>query len=346
MGKIIANNIYLGDEPINKIFLGLEELYSKTFLPEGVYMLMEDGTFCLDSLFVGYENVQTKGKVYANEPGYITSRAATICITQSALNYYQSIDMTFTKKSSSTYGDSYDVAYTILTKEGKTLTNEGLYVFKKEENGVLLTHEEGDDFNKVNMNYENMTSAWMAGVSYEPKKLILSASPLKGIDPDKAACVALSGNVEGKTSQFLLNPERTDYADFSTISEMVENCFVSSNSNVAKLDFNGKKNTNAHLSKYSEEVIPLFYACNNYIFPNGNRGYFPALGQVLIISKNVSKIDAMLKKIFKQGFPSSYYCCSSTKYNDGSVWNVYMDSGEIVSRTIDVSATTCPVGDI
>ena len=69
---------------------------------------------------------------------------------------------------------------------------------------------------------------------------------------------------------------------------------------------------------------PAFELCNNYIFPNGKRGYLGCLAEISNIKSNITKINNLLATIggvslLKSG--SKYYW-SSTMYSTNDVWKM------------------------
>lgn len=343
MAGIIISKAMLGTTPVQKMYIGKKEVYRLTPLKVGPYVLLEDGNYLPLESFKGYGSSVEKGRVYANVPDYVTSRAATICITESALNYYESIEFTFEKKYSSVYGDSYDVSYTVTNKDGTKNINGGLYIFKKEVDGVLLTHSEGDEFSKTNFNHENMTSLY-GGSEVPNKKLILSASPLKGKDPDKAINLALFYKTETAEGGFLLSMKKTDSLSFCSLNEEVPGCALELYYSDAVLDMNGSKNTQAFLDKYSEEEAPIPYACNNYIFPTGQRGYVPSLGQLHQISLHYDDIVSFAEKTWDTFYGD--VAVSSTQYDDRSLHTMQLSTSNHSTTSKQTTRKSCIVADI
>lgn len=343
MNGLIISKAMVGTSPVQRIYAGNKEVYRITPPKIGPYVLMEDGNYLPASSFKGYGSAVEKGNVYANEPGYVTSRAATICVTESALNYYESIDFTFEKIYSSVYGDSYDVSYTVTNKDGTKNTNGGLYVFKKEVDGVLLTYSEGDEFTKTNFNHKNMNSYWYSGMEVPPKKLILSASPLKGKDSDKVVSLALFYKTEKAEGGFLLSTKTTDTLFFCNIIEEVPGCALPSYDE-AELDMEGKKNTQAFLDRYSEEESPIPYACNSYIFPNGQRGYVPSIGQLKIISTYFNDIVSLAEKIWESFY--DYEMFSSTQRSASALYSWVLSAPSKSTYVKNSKSKSCIIADI
>lgn len=90
-------------------------------------------------------------------------------------------------------------------------------------------------------------------------------------------------------------------------------------------DFAGVTNTAvAGNYSYADDGINL---CRNYTFPNGQKGYMPALGEWLVARENKTAIDSALNII--GGELLDGYCWSSTQYNTSRAWNLDLTSDVI-----------------
>ena len=106
----------------------------------------------------------------------------------------------------------------------------------------------------------------------------------------------------------------------------------------AELDFNGQENTLniiQELNGYEDEKgtigAPAAEACANYTFPDGTKGYLPALGEWNLAHLNKAEVDnALLKCGGINIFPSAYYW-SSTQDNANYSWELYWDTGNTYS---------------
>lgn len=95
----------------------------------------------------------------------------------------------------------------------------------------------------------------------------------------------------------------------------------------AKLDFDGVKNTQFMLEA---DTSKAGYSCANYSFPNGAKGYLPALGEWAEVYANDSKIKSMMTLIGGTAFVSDYYW-SSTLQNTEYAWCWYCNDN-IIAR--------------
>lgn len=96
----------------------------------------------------------------------------------------------------------------------------------------------------------------------------------------------------------------------------------------AKLDFDGVKNTQFMLEADTSKAS---YSCANYTFPNGAKGYLPALGEWAEVYANNSKIESMMTLIGGTAFLSDYYW-SSTLQNTEYAWCWYGNNNKIAGQ--------------
>ena len=103
----------------------------------------------------------------------------------------------------------------------------------------------------------------------------------------------------------------------SDMSNLVEGILTTSQLSEAITDFAGAANTALMLAT---DTSGAAYACNNYTFPNGAKGYLPALGEWNVVFLNMDMINAALTLIGLKGF-TSYYYWSSTQVSATQVWH-------------------------
>ena len=75
----------------------------------------------------------------------------------------------------------------------------------------------------------------------------------------------------------------------------------------AKLDFAGKSNTDKIIAQLGTGNAPAAEYCSNYIFPNGQKGYLPALGEWQIAYDNKTEIDACMSLIGGTSIYTDYH---------------------------------------
>lgn len=102
----------------------------------------------------------------------------------------------------------------------------------------------------------------------------------------------------------------------SNTSTAVDGIMRTSDEATAKTDFAGYNNTQLMLAT---DTSGAGYSCANFTFPNGDKGYLPALGELNEAYANKSKIDSLMTKIGGAKLKSEYYW-SSTQYSSFESW--------------------------
>lgn len=113
----------------------------------------------------------------------------------------------------------------------------------------------------------------------------------------------------------------------SDTSNLVEGILTTAQSSKAITDFSGVANTALMLAT---DTSGAAYACNNYTFPNGAKGYLPALGEWNVVFLNKDRINAALTLIGISGVFGSYYYWSSTQASATAAWNIF--SGKVYTQ--------------
>lgn len=109
----------------------------------------------------------------------------------------------------------------------------------------------------------------------------------------------------------------------SNTSTLVDGILTSTDATVAKTDFVGQENTNLMLAT---DTSGAGYSCANFTFPNGAKGYLPALGELDIAYQNKAAIDKAMTLIGGTALGNSYYW-SSTQYSASSAWYLTWGNG-------------------
>lgn len=115
----------------------------------------------------------------------------------------------------------------------------------------------------------------------------------------------------------------------SNTSTKVDGIMLTSDEATAKTDFAGYNNTQLMLAT---DTSGAGYSCANFTFPNGDKGYLPALGELNEAYANKSKIDSLMTKIGGVKLQSSYYW-SSSQYGFGASWILSWGDGTASSGT-------------
>lgn len=88
--------------------------------------------------------------------------------------------------------------------------------------------------------------------------------------------------------------------------------------NTAKEDLKGFHNTYSIISQDSYANAAIY--CNEYVFPNGNAGYLPSAGELVIAYKSKVKIENCLLKIGSISIKADDGYWSSTQVSLDSAW--------------------------
>ena len=183
-------------------------------------------------------------------------------------------------------------------------TNECNFVFAKDA-GVYIQHVNSSLYTE---------SEWTAG----------------GYSNDSANGVAiLSSDASFVIAKQDANSSKLNWGGYSkTITGIV----TATDSATAILDYDGINNTNRIIKQcegYYDKFVtgaPAAEACANYIFPNGKKGYLPALGEWQGAYDNKTAIESAMSLIGGTAILSDYYW-SSTQHNSINAWRKNFKSG-------------------
>lgn len=110
----------------------------------------------------------------------------------------------------------------------------------------------------------------------------------------------------------------------SDISNLVDGVFTTTDETTALTDFAGYNNTQSMLATGISDAA---YSCANFTFPNGQKGYLPALGELNEAFANESKIESLMIKIGGEPFWVNPAHWSSTQCDHSYAWGLYFASG-------------------
>ena len=102
----------------------------------------------------------------------------------------------------------------------------------------------------------------------------------------------------------------------SNTEEEIPGVTLTSDKDVAMADYNGESNT-AIIAAAS--TMGAANECANYVFPNGNKGYLPALGEWEVAFANKAQIDAAMSLIGGTAIKEAYHW-TSTQYSASRAW--------------------------
>lgn len=189
-------------------------------------------------------------------------------------------------------------------------------------------------------------SAWQGSSEYAKPNVVLADGVIRYNLPKLGAYIQhIDGtlyNEEGWTNGGFSNDEANGIAVITTkasfviaktdlgkmqwssnTSTLVDGILAAVDSNTALTDFAGYNNTQLMLATDSSGAG---YSCANYTFPNGDKGYLPAIGELKEAYDNKSKIASLMAKIGGTALTPSYHW-SSTQNSAGGSWRFSWDAG-------------------
>lgn len=151
--------------------------------------------------------------------------------------------------------------------------------------------------------------------------------------------IAVGVFVKTDNTEFIIATQDVSSADVSwgCSGLDIEGATMTTIRDEALSDYNGSQNTESilrasqgHPDKYGIVGSPAAELCHNYIFPNGEIGHFPSMGELYEAYKNKALIDSAMAKI-GSAMKSGYYM-SSTRYNiDIRFWDIQWGSGNVTN---------------
>ena len=163
-------------------------------------------------------------------------------------------------------------------------------------NGVFIQHIDGTLYT---------TDEWTAG----------------GFSNDLANGVAVgNGAVKFVIAKTIIS---TKVAWSSDTSNAVDGVMLTSDTNAAEKDYAGMANTKLIAAT---DTSGAAYICAHFEFPNGTKGYLPALGELYIAYKNKSAINNAMALIGGANLGTTYYW-SSTQHSATRAWAFNVGEG-------------------
>ena len=97
-----------------------------------------------------------------------------------------------------------------------------------------------------------------------------------------------------------------------------------SNSNAGNIlsDYDGKGNTMKLMNSLYPSTKTALYKASNYVFPNGEKGYLPALGEIIEVFRNIESINAALLKAGGEIIENDWYWTSSLHMQKYRAWSI------------------------
>ena len=108
---------------------------------------------------------------------------------------------------------------------------------------------------------------------------------------------------------------------------LIEGVLSKSSSSEAIKDYQGKDNTEKIVQQLGASGGKAANACATYIFPNGKRGYLPALGELKLMFDNITTISSVMTQIGGALQNGNYG--SSTQAGATNYWTLFLSSGSM-----------------
>lgn len=175
------------------------------------------------------------------------------------------------------------------------------------------------------------------GTLYSPKQW-----ESEGFDGNSANGIAVITD----EASFVISKDEFSSVKWYPTGSYVESVSYISHSNATETDFSKyKDDARKILSGQSDTDLIVSVAtqgsavqCHNYSFPNGKRGYLPAIGELIIVSDYLTEINEALTLIDGTVFSNKYYFSTTqekinTTKNEYNVFVVYPKSGLITPYT-------------
>ena len=118
----------------------------------------------------------------------------------------------------------------------------------------------------------------------------------------------------------------TSMAWSSDTANAVAGVLLTDDYSLARTDYDGKANTNAIAAIDASKAA---YTCANYVFPNGDKGYLPALGEWVVAHAYLAEVDNAMTLIGGAVMNNTAAYWASTQYDADEAYTLTWPSGEI-----------------
>jgi hypothetical protein len=137
---------------------------------------------------------------------------------------------------------------------------------------------------------------------------------------------------------FVMAKKVYTYIEWSSdTTTLIDGVTTTEDKDVAKADFAGKENTKAILKTDTSEAA---YRCGNYVFPNGQKGYLPALGELCAAMEYGDEVwDALT--LLGMNHSTVAYFLSSTQKNATEAWvcKVFLGGVTYGEKSVNAGST-------
>lgn len=120
--------------------------------------------------------------------------------------------------------------------------------------------------------------------------------------------------------QFVMALEDVDAQYWAPNYAGVPGAFLTNFLETAKTDYSGIVNTQKVIEKFSSDTSTAAYCCQNFIFPNGGKGYVGAVGEWQAVINNKDAIFSALSKCGAEDMVQTSSYWTSTMETAGRAW--------------------------
>ena len=167
-----------------------------------------------------------------------------------------------------------------------------------------------------------------------------------GFANDEANGVAVIAN---EASFVIAKQEYQNQYRYGGAGKLLSNVTTASSEEDAALDFDGfggSEKMIEELAGYTDSAgvigAPLAEACVNFVFPNGEKGYLPSCGEMLIAAKQKSQVNTALTLIGGTTISSSNYY-TTTQNTSAILWVVWAVTPKPSQSRKDSTSTRCRI---
>lgn len=167
--------------------------------------------------------------------------------------------------------------------------------------------------NKINYNVQSLSGVFIEhidGTLYRP-----NTWQDIGFANEKANGIA----VIDERASFVVAKNALDnrFAWSSETDTLIDGVTTTNNSEEAKLDYNGYENT---LKIGETDTIGAAYTCLNYLFPNGNTGYLPSVGEWYVLFDYIDDYISAVNLLGEAFADNGQIYWLSTQISEYQIW--------------------------
>lgn len=200
---------------------------------------------------------------------------------------------------------------------------KGVTIKKKPSNAVLVEDIAGEDVSGTESNTINLPENGV--YIFNNKGEFVTSDSWNSVNNDKVVGIALITN---NTKALIAlnnakNGQKVVWGPDGFVNGVVatESNYSNAIPGRAESDYDGRGNTNKMLITLSPTEETALYVAASYVFPNGETGYLPALGQLIDAFNNKEAINNALGKVGGIELADDWYWTSTQHYLNYRIWS-------------------------